>query len=994
MSIRTRQGLVTAFAAILTLVVAIGESGTHVHHNTTAFLILGLTVTWSFMVAGLVAWTRRPANRIGPLMCATGLAWLTNGLTDSPNALLATLGYLGTGLWLALLIHLMLAYPSGSVGSRRARWLTIAVYLDVWGLALLALPFMDPRTDGSSPGSARNLLMVDHSHNLVLAVDYVAVAVGIVLAVCILWILVGRWRSATAAARRILAPVYLTGAICLVTIIVLAVVSVGGDVGDAPFYVFAITLSAIPQSFLYGLLRTQIGRSSAVSALIGEVESSGRPEELRDALRRALGDPTVELVYWLPENGLHVDLEGQVLPPQNDDGRTVTTIDRSGTRVLQMVHDRSLLEDKGLLDATASAAAISLRSRALATELEAQIREAAASQRRLSELLERVRLIAVSLDTDGLITYVNTFLCELTGWSEGQLLGRDWLEVFNGTEVQFLERMANDNVLPYEENWIRTRSGEILEIAWNNTVIRDRDGRIIGATSIGEDITLRKRNERRMGFQLAVARALAGADRLEQVAEPLVDALAAAFPCWAVVYWKAEPGHLMPIAVWGLPDQVPAGFTDAVRAARPSDDSALAAFVRERGEPRWDVDVDDDPVMTANELRPPSGSYAFPIMANGAVDAVVQLCSSDDRPPDDEMRGLLEAAGDRIGQLIERRRAELAVARSEARKSAVLDSALDCIITIDGDNRIVEFNPSAEATFGRAAADVVGKDMAELLIPERFRERHRRGVRRQVEDGDRGRFLGSLIELTGMRADGSEFPIELSVTRVETGQGPQFTAFIRDITQRKQAAEELRRSRARIVAAGDEARRRLERNLHDGAQQRLVSLSLSLRLAQTQFQRDPSSADAILDAARDELSQALEELRELARGIHPAILTDRGLRPALEALAARAPVDVQLASLPEEALPPAVEAAAYYIVAESLTNIAKYAEARTATVRIVRDGVTARIEVSDDGIGGADPAGGSGLRGLADRVESLDGTLQVESPLGGGTRVTAVIPCE
>ncbi|HET7380324.1 MAG TPA: hypothetical protein VFJ24_09810, partial [Gaiellales bacterium] len=409
MSIRTRQGLVTAFAAILTVAVAIAESGTHVHHNTTAFLILGLTVTWSFMVAGLVAWTRRPANRIGPLMCATGLAWLTTGLTDSPNDVLATLGFLGTDLWLALLIHLMLAYPSGSVGSRRARWLTIAVYLDVWGLALLALPFMDPRTDGSSPGSARNLLMVDHSHNLVLGVDYVAVTVGVVLAVCILWILVGRWRSATAAARRILAPVYLTGAICLVTIIVLAVASVGRDVGDVPFYVFAITLSAIPQSFLYGLLRTQFGRSGAVSALIAEVESSGRPQELRDALRRALGDPTVELVYWLPENGLHVDLEGQVLPPQNGDGRTVTTIDRSGTRVLQMVHDRSLLEDKGLLDATASAAAISLRSRALATELEAQIREAAASQRRLSELLERVRLIGVSLDTEGLITYVNPF---------------------------------------------------------------------------------------------------------------------------------------------------------------------------------------------------------------------------------------------------------------------------------------------------------------------------------------------------------------------------------------------------------------------------------------------------------------------------------------------------------------------------------------------------------------------------------------------------------
>ena len=204
--------------------------------------------------------------------------------------------------------------------------------------------------------------------------------------------------------------------------------------------------------------------------------------------------------------------------------------------------------------------------------------------------------------------------------------------------------------------------------------------------------------------------------------------------------------------------------------------------------------------------------------------------------------------------------------------------------------------------------------------------------------------------------------------------------------------DELHASRARIVEAGDAERRRLERNLHDGAQQRLVALSLGLRVAEVKAQRDPSAVVPLLAEAREELAQALEELRELARGIHPAILSDRGLGPALRAAAARSPVDVSL-DVPEERLPHAVEAALYYVVSEALANVAKYAHAQLAEVRVEhRDGL-ARAEVRDDGIGGADPTRGSGLRGLDDRVAALDGRLQVESPPGGGTRLLAEIPC-
>ena len=205
--------------------------------------------------------------------------------------------------------------------------------------------------------------------------------------------------------------------------------------------------------------------------------------------------------------------------------------------------------------------------------------------------------------------------------------------------------------------------------------------------------------------------------------------------------------------------------------------------------------------------------------------------------------------------------------------------------------------------------------------------------------------------------------------------------------------EDLRLSRARLVETADAERRRLERNLHDGAQQRLVALSLSLALAQRRFAGDEAACE-LLEQTRSELADALAELRELARGIHPAVLTERGLGQALDALAGRAHVPVDVQELPAERLPVGVEAAAYYLVAEALTNVAKYAEASAATVRVCLENGDLLVEVADDGVGGADASRGSGIRGLADRVEALDGRLDVDSPPGAGTRVTATIPLE
>jgi signal transduction histidine kinase len=197
----------------------------------------------------------------------------------------------------------------------------------------------------------------------------------------------------------------------------------------------------------------------------------------------------------------------------------------------------------------------------------------------------------------------------------------------------------------------------------------------------------------------------------------------------------------------------------------------------------------------------------------------------------------------------------------------------------------------------------------------------------------------------------------------------------------------LRDARQRIIAAADEERRRIERDLHDGAQQRMVALATMLSLAEARFKTDPERAAELVSRARAEAELAVKELRDLARGIHPAVLSDLGLAAALDALAARAPVPVQVSGVPSAPLPAAVEAAAYFATAEALTNVAKYARASECSVCLTLEDSRLRVEVRDDGVGGADPSTGSGLLGLRDRVEALDGRLEVDSPPGAGTTV-------
>jgi PAS domain S-box-containing protein len=339
---------------------------------------------------------------------------------------------------------------------------------------------------------------------------------------------------------------------------------------------------------------------------------------------------------------------------------------------------------------------------------------------------------------------------------------------------------------------------------------------------------------------------------------------------------------------------------------------------------------------------------------------------------------------------------ERAKQRDELRRerdflSMIANATPTLLAVVDAEGRITEegVNRAFGLRTGYGDPEARGRGFTGLVVAPEDREEFTRALAAIAADGPSIQNESRWVTKSGERV-----LVEWTAIPLESARENQFLIAATDVTERKRQEAELRRSRARLVEAGDLERRRLERNLHDGAQQRLVSLSLSLRLAHSKLKTDAEAARTILDGASGELAHALEELREPARGIHPAVLSDRGLGPALESLADRAPLLVELEMVPDERLPGPVEAAAFYVVSEALTNVAKYAQASTVRVRVEQLNGYALVEVADDGVGGADPSTGSGLRGLADRVAALDGRLEVESPAGEGTRIRAAIPVE
>ena len=492
---------------------------------------------------------------------------------------------------------------------------------------------------------------------------------------------------------------------------------------------------------------------------------------------------------------------------------------------------------------------------------------------------------------------------------------------------------------------------------------------------------------------------------LAETADPR-DALAGALKAiaenlgWRLgAVWEPAPDRpeaLQCVELWGAPDADAADFERASREASLAPGEGLPGRVWLTGEAAWvpDVMADDNFPRAAQASRAGlHAAFCFPIRSARGILGVMEFFTSEPRELDAELLTTMSILGDQVGQAVERRRDAEVLSAKEARHRAMLDAALDCVVTMDHDGRVVDFNPAAQRTFGYTVEEAVGRDMAELIIPPALRDRHRRGLARYLATQEAA-VLDRRIEITGMRADGSIFPVELTITRIAVEGSPTFTGYLRDITDRRAAEAEVKASRARIVEAADASRRQLERDLHDGAQQRLVELSLDLRMAREHLDDDPAQARELVEAALEDLAAAISELRELARGIHPAALTEGGLRPALESLATRSKVPTRLVGLPDARFPAPVEAAAYFTVAEALTNATRHAAARHVDIEVVKLRDHLRVEIRDDGSGGADMNGGSGIRGLTDRLAALDGRLYVSSPPGEGTVLRAEIPCE
>jgi signal transduction histidine kinase len=546
------------------------------------WIALDIVIGSGFVGVGLFAWDRRPENRVGPLMVATGFAWFIAVGGNTEPALLFTLGNLLQNLFVATAIHLLLAFPSGRLESNFDRWLVRLSYaITVFGFLPVMLTF-DPSTELSN--APTNLLLIEHHPDFAMDWIHGLDVVGITLLSVVVVRLVGRWRSATPPMRRVVTPLFLAGGMLMTLLAALLLVSLldlSKQLGMNGYYVALIPFGLVPYLFLASLIRARMLRGGAVGELVSTIGRSVPATELRDALARALNDPSLDLAYWLGEEDGYVDARGRpVEVPTAGSRRAVSDVQLNGRRVATLVHDPLLLDDPELVDAVGAAAALALEKERLDAELRAKV-------------------------------------------------------------------------------------------------------------------------------------------------------------------------------------------------------------------------------------------------------------------------------------------------------------------------------------------------------------------------------------------------------------------------------EALRESRSRLLAVGLAERRRLERNLHDGAQQRLVSLALDLRLARSAIDdHDADRARDLLDGAGGELERALEELRELARGIHPAVLTDRGIDSAVEALAGRTPLPVEIDRRLGERVAEPVELAAYFVVSEALTNVVKYASASRATIRLERENGHVRVEVTDDGIGGADASMGTGLRGLADRISVLGGKLEVASPPGRGTKVIAKLPCE
>jgi len=940
------SGIVFALALVV-----VGTSDTA---DSPVAITVAVLAGVSWIVAGLIALMRYPEYRTGWLMIAAGDLWAISALQLSSVPLLFTLGVALGQVALGPWIQLTMGFPEGRLRNRVDRALVMTTYV-----ALIAVPtfeaLFDPEPLPSCDGCPDTLAIADRPT----AVSAVAVLGGLLaaaLAAIYIVRLVRRYQAASPPLRRILGPVYVATVGALLAIIAMNTASLVWESSRQIAAIVTVVLfGAVPVAFLVGLLRIHLARGS-VAGFLGTMREGG---SLRDALADTLGDPSLAIVYplesrWVDEEGRDaeriVSAEDTILTPVVADGEIVAGL----------VHDVSLAYDSTRLEAVADAAALALRAQGLQAEARGQFAF-------LLTLVETAPSLFIHVGADGVIRNQNAAAVEAAGYSdEEHVRGRHFWDVFidpseRDEVIARFRALAPTFEQGEYENAFTNARGEERVIFWRSAPVLTESGEVAGIISGGIDITARRHHELELERErdvqstvfesmpsIMVVLAPDGTIRDRDADDPSIGANRA---FREAVSWPDEE-------IVGRP------FLDLV--VEDADGRARGAIAAAaRGEASETVE---------SELRSADGTSrifawsAIPVAdVTGRMERLVLVSGID---------------------VTERRRQELEDRRRREFMEAVTGTIPSFLLVLRPDGTVREFgaNKAFETTFGWSDAEIAGRRFVGAITPAS--DLAASMVIAKAAEG----VIQDEIESRWETRTGESRIVAWSARPVMDTHGEHMVLVSgMDVTTRRLQEEEIRASRSRIVAAADEARRRLERDLHDGAQQRLVSLSVMLSLAESRLQAGSDGVGELLTGARSELSLALEELRELARGIHPAVLTDRGLGPALQALAARTPIPVSL-EFPDEKLPSDVEAAAYFVAAEALTNVVKYAHASEAAVEIALNGESVSVSVRDDGIGGADPGKGSGLRGLSDRLSSLDGRLAVQSAPGGGTCVRAEIP--
>lgn len=954
-----RFGLAGAVALVEAVVAATLVAASD--HSSQPWLtaVFALTAGLSFVAAGLVALWRRPENATGAWLAAIGYLWFLASLTESNNPDLWTAGFVLGNLAIVCFAALVLAYPDG-VLVRRDRLIVAAGGVIAVGGNLLVALFDESPATGCDDCPASAIALFD-SHTATNAVTGIGSALIAVLLVMIVVILAGRWRRASPTSRRALRPVY---ASCAITVLLLLFSVVSERLASRAYslnwFLFLICFALVPLTFLWGVLRSRFDRAAAARILLSLDEGV----TLRDALSQALHDPSLEIVYRLDDREGWVNADGhEVEEPVETAGRAVTTIERNGRRIAALVHDPALNDEPDTIDLVASAVGLPLENTRLQAEQRSQFGF-------LVTLVNTAPSLFVHLDPDGRIVNQNAAAVEAAGADdEEEIRGRFFWDVFiDATERdEMIERFAaaapEHPAVEYEDTFVNRR-GEKRVVFWRSAPLLDERGRTRGIIAGGIDITARheeaEARERERAFLNAIANEAPSVLCLideNGVLAPL--ATNKAFEGTLEV----EPHEAGGTVLWD--DWI-----------APEDSAAVRSLIGR--------------VVAGEAVGDHDNTW---VATSGRRLAVSWSCIR--LPSIDERRLLLVSGVD----VSERKERELQLQRERDITSTLMQAIPSFVVVVDRHGIIVDsgveetragVNDAFRRALGWADEQLVRRSVLDLIDPA-----HGYLAQTAITSAANG-IASDERETPWHKADGDGIVIAWTATPIaDVTLRERSLVLISgiDVTERKRQDEEIRASRARIIEAADHARRVLERNLHDGAQQRLVALSVSLRLAEARTETDPDEAAAIIAAARQELAAALEDLRELARGIHPAVLTDRGLAAAVEALIARTPLPVAV-QMPPERLPAPIEAAAYYVVSEAITNIVKYAGATAIEVAVETGETGVTVIVADDGCGGADPATGTGLRGLRDRVAALDGTLTVESPADRGTRVVAQIPLE